>query len=626
MKKLLLNIWAVLAVVFAVSCEKESAKQPADTNFSFDIEVPATLKTYEGAQVTFNCTSGKGLANNDVLILKSGSSAIECQVNEIKDTQFTFTVPQGLKTGSYFVWVKRGSVEKKVGVVTITIVDPADLPTGGYNITGKVTANGLPVSGVVVSDGYQTVQTSSSGTYFMQSNKKRGYVFISVPSGYEAKSNGVMPIFHKSIKRDEYEIAEVDFELVKVDGQDNHIMYVMGDLHLANRNSDLKQFDTFAADLNKQIASNSGRRQYLLTLGDMTWELYWNAYPLSSYVREMNNKFNNVQVFNTIGNHDHDMYEEGDFNTVLDYFTYIGPNYYSFNIGSVHYVVLDDILCNNTGAGTSESRVYADKIDPEQLEWLKKDLSYVNPDMTVVVASHATLYRPSGALTFSESLDDLSTVLSCFSKFSKLHFFTGHTHENINVDYTSKPIPHFEHNAGSVCATWWWTYTTCQMNLARDGAPGGYTICDFNKGDFEWVFKAYDRPIDYQFRAYDMNKVDSSTFPSGYNTYSATPANSILINIWNWDPKWKLSVKENGKELKWQQLYNFDPLHVLGYTKVRGTNTTSSFLSKKNPHMFMVQATAPDTTVEIEVTDRFGNVYKESMTRPRDFKVETYQK
>jgi hypothetical protein len=168
MKKLLLNILAILAVVFAVSCEKETAKQPTDTNISFDIEVPSTLKTYEGAQVTFTCAAGKGLANNDVLILKSGSSSIECQVNEIKETQFTFTIPQGLKTGSYFVWVKRNEVEKKVGVVSITIVDPADLPTGGYNITGKVTANGLPVSGVVVSDGYQTVQTSSSGTYYMQ--------------------------------------------------------------------------------------------------------------------------------------------------------------------------------------------------------------------------------------------------------------------------------------------------------------------------------------------------------------------------------------------------------------------------------------------------------------------------
>jgi hypothetical protein len=165
-------------------------------------------------------------------------------------------------------------------------------------------------------------------------------------------------------------------------------------------------------------------------------------------VREMNNKFSNVQVFNTIGNHDHDVNAEGDFNTVLQYFDYIGPNYYSFNIGSVHYVVLDDILCKNTGAGTSASRDYSSAIDAEQLAWLKKDLAYVDPQMTVVVTSHATLYRPSGALTFKESLTGLSDLLACFSKFSKLHFFTGHTHENINVDYSSKPIPHFEHNAG----------------------------------------------------------------------------------------------------------------------------------------------------------------------------------
>ena len=632
MKKLLLNILAVFAVVFAVSCEKESAKQSADTNISFDIEVPSTLKTYEGAQVTFNCTSGKGLATGDVLTFKSGSKSIECQVTEIKDTQFTFVIPEGLKTGSYFVWVTRNGTEKKVGVVSITIVDPADLPTGGYNITGKVTANGLPVSGVVVSDGYQTVQTSSSGTYYMQSNKKRGYVFISVPSGYEAKSNGVMPIFHKSIKRDEYEIAEANFELVKVDGQDNHIMYVMGDLHLANRNSDLKQFDTFASDLNKQISANSARRQYLLTLGDMTWEIYWGSYTLNNYVREMNNKFSNVQVFNTIGNHDHAWGKAGDFDTVLDYFSSIGPNYYSFNIGSVHYVVLDDIYCKNTGDDTDKnSRKYDELVDSEQLEWLKKDLSYVDPNMTVVVASHATLYRPSGALTFKDNLGNLSTVLSCFSKFSKLHFFTGHTHENINVDNTSKAIPHFEHNAGSVCATWWWTYSTCGMNLARDGAPGGYTICDFNKGDFEWVFKGYDRPVDYQFRAYDMNKfhsslLDSSQLPTAYkNIYNSTPANSILINIWNWDPSWKLLVKENGVVLSWKQIYGYDPLHALGYTNERPTST-SSFLSKENPHLFMVQATTANATVEIEVTDRFGNVYKESMKRPRDFKVETYQK
>jgi hypothetical protein len=163
------------------------------------------------------------------------------------------------------------------------------------------------------------------------------------------------------------------------------------------------------------------------------------------------------------------------------------------------------------------------------------------------------------------------------------------------------------------------------LNIARDGAPGGYTICDFDGKDFEWVYKAYDRDIDYQFRAYDMNNVDSSEFPNGYDTYSTTPSNSVLINIWNWDPSWTLSVTENGKELKWKQIYDYDPLHVLGYTKVRGTNTTSSFLTKKTPHLFMVQAESADSTLDITVTDRFGNVYNESMRRPREFIVEVYK-
>ena len=43
-----------------------------------------------------------------------------------------------------------------------------------------------------------------------------------------------------------------------------------------------------------------------------------------------------------------------------------------------------------------------------------------------------------------------------------------------------------------------------------------------------------------------------------------------------------------------------------------------------NSHMFKVTASAPDTTLEIKVTDRFGNVYTESMTRPKDFKVQNY--
>lgn len=625
MKRIFQIIAALAALVIAFSsCEKEP-EQTDTPDVSFDIEVPSTLKTYVGAEVTFKCTEGKGLATTDKLIFKSGNASVECKIVKASSKEFTFIVAEGIKTASYFLWVERGSVSKKIGAVSMTIVNKDDISDIDYNLYGKVTAAGQPLEGVVVSDGQITTQTGKDGMYYMQSQKKRGYVFISVPSGYEVSSTGVLPDFHKKIKRDEFEVTQVDFSLKPVDGQDQHIMYVLGDLHLAGRNDDLKQFDMFADDLNEQIKANQSRRQYIMTLGDMTWEIYWDSYNFSNYLKTMNSSFEDIQVFHTIGNHDHDVNAEGDFNTVLEYFSYVGPNYYSFNIGQVHYVILDDILCKNTGAGTSESRDYADEVDEEQLEWLKADLKYVDPSMTVVVASHAPMYSASGAGTFKEALNNLSGLMACFSKFSNVHYFTGHTHDIYNVDKMNSANPHFEHNAGAVCATWWWTYRTCQMNLARDGAPGGYTICDFDGADFEWVFKAYDRDLDYQFRAYDMNNVNSSEFPKGYDTYSTTPANSVLINIWNWDPSWTLSVTENGKELKWKQIFDYDPLHVLGYTKVRGVNTTSSFLTKKTPHLFMVQASSADSTLEIRVTDRFGNVYDESMSRPREFKVEVYK-
>ena len=623
---IILQIVALTAAgLLHVSCETQKPEPVPTPEISFEIEVPQSLKTYTGAEVSFRFTAGKGPLASDRLLFKGGAAEIECEILSIKDTEFTFRVSDEIKSASYFVWIDRGGIQKKVGAVSVTIVDKSSIPDVDYNLYGKVSAAGQPLSGVVVSDGHLTTQTNSDGMYYLQSQKKRGYVFISIPSGYEVASKGVIPQFYKNIKKDEYKIEQADFNLTGVSGQDDHIMYVLGDMHLAARNSDQKQFRTFAADLNAQREQNSGKRQYAITLGDMTWEIYWGQFNLSSYLKEMDSDFQDFQVFHTIGNHDHDVNAEGDFFTVQEYFTYIGPNYYSFNIGKVHYVVLDDILCMNTGEGTSASRDYASIVDDDQLKWLQEDLKYVDPSMKVVVTSHAPLYSPSGATTFKSSLGKLTELLSFFSKFSDVHFFTGHTHEVYNIDKTDTANPHFEHNAGAVCATWWWTYSTCGMNLARDGAPGGYTICKFDGKDMTWKFKAYDRSENYQFRAYDMNNVDSSLFPSGYNTYAATPENSVLINIWNWDPEWNLTVTENGKELKWEQILNYDPLHVLGYTNVRGTNTTSSFLTKKTPHLFMVQAMSADSALEIKVTDRFGNVYQESMTRPRDFKIEVYK-
>ena len=55
------------------------------------------------------------------------------------------------------------------------------------------------IAGVVVSDGVETVQTDNNGVYQLKSEKESGYVFISVPGGYECALDGVFPDYYRPL-------------------------------------------------------------------------------------------------------------------------------------------------------------------------------------------------------------------------------------------------------------------------------------------------------------------------------------------------------------------------------------------------------------------------------------------
>lgn len=52
-------------------------------------------------------------------------------------------------------------------------------------------------------------------------------------------------------------------------------MFFLGDMHLANRTKDLSQFTAFTNDWNNYRDSHKNEKMYAITLGDMTWDLYW---------------------------------------------------------------------------------------------------------------------------------------------------------------------------------------------------------------------------------------------------------------------------------------------------------------------------------------------------------------
>jgi hypothetical protein len=152
------------------------------------------------------------------------------------------------------------------------------------------------------------------------------------------------------------------------------------------------------------------------------------------------------------------------------------------------------------------------------------------------------------------------------------------------------------------------------------------------------IYKGQNFKDDYQMRIYRGD----AEFGGSFETFKLEHGpNSILVNVWNWDEGWRSEVYENGKlsgQLEklplsseygapfngskdwWAIGYN---VGVVGRGHAPGS-TRNNYCSK-NYHMFKVTASSATSTLDIKVTDRFGNVYTETMARPKAFTTDQYK-
>ena len=188
-------------------------------------------------------------------------------------------------------------------------------------------------------------------------------------------------------------------------------------------------------------------------------------------------------------------------------------------------------------------RTYDGHVVADELAWLRKDLASVPNGTPLVVTMHIPLYNNGGKY----SLKEASTLASILKPYPEVHLYTAHTHTVYNTDQLGTDHL-YEHNAGSICGTWWWSgKETPGVHIGQDGSPGGYTILDIAGTDFKWQYKATGAGVDYQFRTYDRNQIHLTKdkyVPNSNGTYAfeasrwatANSANEVYINVWNWDP------------------------------------------------------------------------------------------
>lgn len=643
-------VWIFAIVPFLIACGDSNTDDAPTDDFDVRFELPATVDVSKGGELTFTVKEGKSTLTTDSFLLEGGGISYLCPILRTSSESFTVRLADECESGSYTAYLKRDARKKSIGKIYINIVDKIDFePSAGTTVFGLVSSEEGPVANVVVSDGTEVTVTDDKGIYELKSAKKWGYVFISVPSGYEVAAEGVFPQFYQTLKGAADVVEQKDFKLTKVDGQDRYKLFLLGDMHLANRTNDAAQFTQFTTDLNAYMAQHSGQKMYALTLGDMTWDLYWykNNYALPQYRETINRQVKNLQIYHTMGNHDNDFMTTSDYDAAVKYVDCIGPTFYSFNIGQVHYVVMDNIDCSAYDG--TDSRNYVKKLSNEQLKWLAKDLAYVDKSTPLIVAMHAQIYKPtSTGFAFDHDSANTEALLAALDGY-EVHFVTGHTHKVYNItpdDDVVKGRDIHEHNSGAICASWWWSGNlTPGVHVSIDGAPGGYAIWDIDGTDFAWLYKSTGWPEEYQFRSYDLNNVsfsmdDVPNIPSNVliqlaykkyvNAYPENSDNEVLIKIWNWNSNWELSVvDERGKTLEYTPVWAYDPLHIAALSVPRfnnsGITSTPSFVTESATNFFKVKADDADVDLTITVKDEFGHTWTEEMQRPKAFSTDAYK-
>ena len=446
--------------------------------------------------------------------------------------------------------------------------------------------NGNPVEGVVVSDGYSCTATDAEGRYALTRNADAGFVFYSLPSAYKVSVDKTykLPRFFARLQAG---TARYDFTLEALAAPEKRFdLICIGDPQPAKA-EEATRFEREAMVDVRRTATASAVPCYGVALGDITGE---KPDLLAGVRRSLGTA--GIPVFALPGNHD--KYKVDD-TTPRDasYFRYtMGPVDYSFNRGDVHVVCMDDVIYTS---GTEYTNGFTDA----QLAWLRADLSFVPKQKMVILCYHIPLR--------SGTARNMAAVKALLSEYAEAHLMAAHTHYNENFINTDADGGLYEHIHGAPCGVFW------HSALNGDGTPNGYAVYDVEGAAItDWRYKSSLHDESFQIRLHRGGDTHS-----GF-TYPYTPK-TVIANVWNADPEWRVTLCENGVETKAMTL-------VTTYTDAWSVGYHVGVLGRgdnyKSPckHMYVAEPNDVRAALKVVAVDRWGNRYEQSeFTAPDDF-------
>lgn len=446
-------------------------------------------------------------------------------------------------------------------------------------LKGRVRCEGKGVAGVVVSNGFSMVLTDSRGHFKLEQNPQARFVFISTPSGYLSSVRGGEGCFWQNIEQGK---KTYDFKLMKNRRDDGrHNVIVIADPQI----SDADEFPALRqnAESLKECYDRVSRDSYTfgICLGDIVgWD--HSLYPEYNGIMDSTG----ITFRTVIGNHDMTNYGRSFESSTQDYEKTYGPTYYSFNVGSVHYVVLND----NFYVG--KDWYYIGYLPEDQLRWMEQDLSFVKPGTKVVVSMHipTTLRewdRTGYNFDFNHIADVLCNKKAVYDLLAPYDavILSGHTHTENNEIISERLV---EQNIASLGGAWW-----CGP-ICADGSPAGFKLLSFDGADVKWCYYGCGTPEDYRMKVY----LDAPQYPG-----------EVVVNVWDYDPMWKVEYFEDGvKTCDMERFEGKDPLACELY-KDPSSLKQGWVCAVLTQNLFRATPSPDAGRLEVRVTDRFGDVY-----------------
>ena len=303
-----------------------------------------------------------------------------------------------------------------------------------------------------------------------------------------------------------------------------------------------------------------------------------------------------LPVATTIGNHDKSSVDyTGD-----TYRDVLGPRWYSFNRGEVHFVAMDNCLFSGQD--------YTGGFTDEQVAWLEKDLSFVPTSKMIVLYYHIPLR--------DTNYRNRQKVLDLISKYQNPTLMCAHTHYFQPYHMRSHNL--FERIHGGTCGYFW------RSNCGGDGTPNGFMVYEIDGTKIvDTYFKASQRPDDHQIRLYHGDAV----FAGPYATYKYDlGADVVVANVFaaGMDgTTWKVELSEDGGKT-WSDMspieQNYGDRWIRGYhIGVEHHPPESGTSPCYHQYQYKLKDAAA-TAIEVRATDSFGHVYtQDTFTADNDF-------